>query len=139
MQLATDARLAEQPLEPVGLAVIAADGKQRASGAERPHVLRQVGRAAGQLLRLLHRHHGYRRLGRDAFDVAVPVTIQHDIPHYQYLGAGYFFKELRQHFVYLSWSEGAFRDAPDVAGRYYPGIFRYWRLVPFQLILVAYP
>jgi len=46
---------------------------------------------------------------------------------------------LRQHFVYLSWSEGAFRDAPDVAGRYYPGIFRYCRLVPFQLILVAYP
>jgi hypothetical protein len=45
---------------------------------------------------------------------------------------------LRQHFVYLSWSEGAFQDAPDVAGRYYPGIFRYCRLVPFQLILATH-
>jgi len=87
-----DAVLRQQGLQLGGRIVVADDGEQRALGAQRLDVERDVGSAAQAFFLARDANHRHRRFGRNAVDAAEPVTVEHGVAHHQnpagrYLGA----------------------------------------------------
>ena len=71
--------LAEQALERASRLVIANDADQRCLGTQRGDVARNIRRPARTLFAARNSNHRYRRLGRNALDIAKPVAVEHHV------------------------------------------------------------
>jgi hypothetical protein len=79
-EVALHAALLELASQPFAALVFTDDGRQNAARAERCHVQRNVGGAAGALLGRAGANDGDRSFGRYSRRVAEPILVEHGVP-----------------------------------------------------------
>src|ERR1700681_2058851 len=76
--------LSEQPLQRASRLVVANDADQGCLGAKRGDVARNIRRPARTFFAARNSNHRYRRLGRNALDIAKPVAVEHHVADHEH-------------------------------------------------------